>query len=70
MREDTTLSADYKIPVPESVRAEYGWEVGQDFAFVPSDGGVMLVPVPTREQLAGSMKGADPTNYRDRNDRY
>jgi hypothetical protein len=28
------------------------------------------LPVPTREELVGSMKGANPEDYRDRNDRY
>lgn len=70
MSEDLILSEDYAIPIPESVRAEQGWKAGQEFALVPSGSGVVLVPVPTREQLAGSMKGADPTGYRDRNDRY
>lgn len=30
----------------------------------------MLVPVPTLDELRGIARGADPTGYRDRNDRY
>jgi hypothetical protein len=37
---------------------------------LPKGGGVVLVPVPSRESLRGIAKGANPENYRDRTDRY
>lgn len=66
----TVLSPNLKIQVPESVHAEQNWEIGQEFAFVPTPAGVLLVPVPTRESLRGIVAGANTENYRDRNDRY
>ena len=66
----TTLSSKYQISVPKSVRDSQHWKPGQKFAFVPSGRSVVLVPVPTREELAGSMRGANGDDYRDRNDRY
>lgn len=66
----TTLSSKYQISVPKSVRDSQNWKPGQKFAFVPRGKGYALVPVPTREELFGSMKGAHPEDYRDRNDRY
>ncbi len=65
-----TLSSKFQISIPKAVRDEQHWKAGQEFAFIPKDGGVMLVPVPTLEELRGMAKGADPTGYRDRNDRY
>ena len=66
-----TLSSKYQITVPKEVREQQGWEAGRQFAFVPDGrGGVSLVPVPTREELFGSMKGASSADIRDRNDRY
>ncbi len=65
-----TLSSKFQISIPKRVREQHDWKAGQEFAFLPKDGGVMLVPVPRLEQLRGIAKGADKTNYRDRNDRY
>lgn len=65
-----TLSSKFQISIPKGVRSERNWQPGQKFAFIPKDGGVMLVPVPRQEDLAGSMRGADTENYRDRDDRF
>lgn len=66
----TTLSSKYQISVPKAVRDSQHWKPGQKFAFVPRGKRYVLVPVPTREELFGSMKGANTEDYRDRNDRY
>jgi hypothetical protein len=39
------------------------------FAFIPKGEGLLLVPVPERDDLAGLARGADPEGYRDRDDR-
>ncbi|WP_428484373.1 AbrB/MazE/SpoVT family DNA-binding domain-containing protein [Rhodopila sp.] len=65
-----TLSSKFQISIPTSIRSLRKWQPGQKFAFIPKDGGVMLVPVPRQEDLAGSMRGANTENHRDRNDRY
>ena len=70
MSNTTTLSSKFQISVPKDVRDEMGWKAGQKFVFVPKGKGVTLVPVPTLEELRGMAKGADPTDYRDRNDRF
>lgn len=70
MSKTTTLSSKFQISVPKDVRDEMGWKAGQKFVFVPKGKGVTLVPVPTLEELRGMAKGADPTDYRDRNDRF
>lgn len=70
MSDSTTLSSKFQISIPKKVREAQGWKAGQEFVFIPKDGGVLLVPVPTIEDLRGIAKGADPTGYRDRDDRY
>lgn len=65
-----TLSSKYQISIPKAVREAQHWEAGQEFAFIPKGGGVLLVPVPKIEDLTGILKGANPHNYRDRSDRY
>lgn len=68
-RVTATLSARFQISIPKAVRAGRGWQAGQVFAFVPRGEGLLLVPVPRREELFGLAGGADPAGHRDRRDR-
>lgn len=70
MADTATLSSKFQISIPKAVREAQGWKAGQEFVFIPKGAGVMLVPVPTREEMFGLAKGADPSDYRDRRDRY
>lgn len=70
MADTATLSSKFQISIPKAVREARGWEAGQEFVFIPKGSGVLLVPVPTLEDLRGIAEGADPTGYRDRDDRY
>ena len=69
MADTATLSAKFQISIPKTVRTARQWQAGQQFAFIPKGTGVLLVPVPDRADLAGIAKGANPEDYRDRNDR-
>lgn len=60
------LSTKFQISIPKSVRAARGWQAGQVFAFIPKGEGMLLVPVPALEDLAGLARGAKPEDYRDR----
>jgi AbrB family looped-hinge helix DNA binding protein len=70
MSDTTTLSAKFQISIPKAVREAHGWAAGQEFVFIPKGSGVLLVPVPTKDQLFGIAKGAASEDIRDRNDRY
>ncbi|MCM3566137.1 AbrB/MazE/SpoVT family DNA-binding domain-containing protein [Hydrogenophaga intermedia] len=65
-----TLSSKFQISIPKVVREEQHWQAGQEFVFIPKGKGVLVMPVPEREQLAGIAKGARTDGYRDRKDRY
>ena len=65
-----TLSSKFQISIPKTVRDEQHWEAGQEFVFIPKGNGVLVMPVPEFEQLAGIAKGAKTSGYRDRKDRY
>lgn len=65
-----TLSGKFQISIPKAVRDEQHWQAGQEFVFIPKGKGVLLMPVPEFEQLAGIAKGAQTRSYRDRKDRY
>ncbi len=70
MSDTATLSAKFQISIPKAVREARKWKAGQEFAFIPKGSGVLLVPVPERDQLAEIAKGAKAENYRDRKDRF
>ena len=69
MAEPATLSSKFQISIPKAIRAAHAWEAGLTFAFVPKGTGVLLVPVPKPEALAGLARGASASGYRDRSDR-
>ncbi|MDE0005503.1 MAG: AbrB/MazE/SpoVT family DNA-binding domain-containing protein [Rhodospirillaceae bacterium] len=70
MSDIATLSTKYQISIPKQVREARNWKPGQKFAFLHKESGVLIVPVPTFEDLRGAAKGATITSYRDREDRY
>jgi AbrB family looped-hinge helix DNA binding protein len=70
MTASATLSSKYQISIPKTVRDEQHWEAGQEFVFIPKGKGVLVMPVPELEQLAGLAKGAKRGGYRDRKDRF
>ncbi|MCQ1856320.1 AbrB/MazE/SpoVT family DNA-binding domain-containing protein, partial [Neorhizobium galegae] len=59
-----------KRSVPKKITEKRNWQAGQQFAFSPNGKSVGLVPGPKRDELRGIAKGADTSNYRDRDDRY
>ena len=63
------LSAKFRISIPKSVREQLHWEAGQELVFIPKGMGVLVMPVPELEQLAGVAKSAGKHGYRDREDR-
>ncbi len=69
MSNTATLSSKFQISIPKTVRDELRWEAGQEFVFVPKEKGVLLMPVPTLNDLAGIARGARTSGYRDRKDR-
>ena len=58
MASTATLSSKYQISIPKAVRDEQQWEAGQEFVFILKGKGVLVMPVPDLDQLAGIAKGA------------
>jgi bifunctional DNA-binding transcriptional regulator/antitoxin component of YhaV-PrlF toxin-antitoxin module len=63
------LSARFQICIPKAVRTARRWRAGQVFAFIPKGEGMLLVPVPKLEELAGLARGAQSRGYREGGDR-
>jgi len=70
MAATATLSSKFQISIPKAVREEQHWEAGQELVFIPKGTGVLVMPVPTFDQLSGIAKGARTDDVRDRKDRY
>lgn len=70
MTATSTLSSKFQISIPKAVREQQQWQAGQAFVFIPKGKGVLVMPVPEFDQLAGIAKGARKEGYRDRKDRY
>ena len=69
MADIATLSSKFQISIPKSVRDHQDWKAGQQLVFIPKGNGVLIVPAPSLDDLRGIARGADPGNYRDRDDR-
>jgi AbrB family looped-hinge helix DNA binding protein len=70
MAATATLSSKYQISIPKSVREEQHWQAGQQFVFIPKGKGILIMPIPSFEQLKGLARGSDASDYRDRNDKF
>lgn len=69
MAATATLSSKFQISIPKSVREAQHWQAGQEFVFIPKGKGVLVMPLPELNDLAGLAAGARPEDYRDREDR-
>ena len=69
-RDTAKLSAKFQISIPKAIRTAQRWQAGQVFAFIPKGDGMLLVPVPKIDELAGLARGAKRQGYRDRTDRF
>jgi AbrB family looped-hinge helix DNA binding protein len=69
-KDTATLSSKFQISIPKAIRTARHWQAGQVFAFIPKGEGMLLVPVPTPEELAGLARGAKAKDYRDRSNRF
>jgi AbrB family looped-hinge helix DNA binding protein len=70
MTSGSTLSPKYQVSIPKALRQRLNWRPGQKLAFIAKGKGVLMIPVPEREELVGIARGANLDDYRDRNDRY
>jgi AbrB family looped-hinge helix DNA binding protein len=63
------LSNEFHWVIPKTIRDELNLRAGQRFT-LPTQGGIIeMVPLRSIEDARGLLKGADPTGYRDREDR-
>lgn len=64
-----TLSSKFQLSIPKAIREQMHLQAGQRFAIIPKGDTIVLAPVRRLDEMRGVLKGADPSNYRDRTDR-
>jgi len=64
-----TLSSKFQLSIPKAIREEMHLQAGQKFAVIPKGDTIVLAPIRRLDEVRGLLKGADPSNYRDRSDR-
>ncbi len=65
-----TLSSKFQLVIPKAIREQLDLRAGQKFALIAKGDVIELVPLRSLKQARGLFKGADPTGYRDRKDRF
>ena len=70
MSATATVSSKFQVSIPKEVRDRLALRPGQKVAFIAKIEGVLMVPVPEREDIAGMARGTNSEGYRDRNDRF
>jgi AbrB family looped-hinge helix DNA binding protein len=64
-----TLSSKFQLSIPKAIREQMHLKAGQRFAIIPKGDTIVLAPIRPLEKMRGVLKGADPSDYRDRTDR-
>jgi AbrB family looped-hinge helix DNA binding protein len=64
-----TLSDTFELAIPKTICDDLGLQAGQRFTVLTKGEVIELVPLRSIAEARGLFKGADPTGYRDREDR-
>ncbi len=63
-----TLSSKYQVSIPKSIRKQIRLTPGQKLSISVKDGIVCLIPVPTLDEITGSLPGLTMEDLRDEGD--
>lgn len=68
--ESVVISSKYQVVIPKAVRRQLDLKPGQRVSVIVKGRGLEIVPTPDVKALRGMLEGADPSDYRDRSDRF
>ncbi len=63
------LSNDFRIEIPEELRASMKLRAGQEFSLVRIGQTIQIVPVRSPSELKGSLPGLPTDGFREKSDR-
>lgn len=61
----STISSKYQVVIPRSVRQQFNLKPGQKIMFIPFNGSLHLVVVPTLKKARGMFKGMNTDKIRE-----
>ncbi len=64
-----TLSSKFQLSIPKAIREKMHLHAGQKFAIIAKGDTIVLAPIRRLDEVRGILKGAEPSNYRDRGER-
>ena len=67
--ETVTLSPEFEVVIPPSVREQLGLKPGQRMRVFSYDGCIEIVPIRPAHELRGMLRGMNPDFERDDEDR-
>jgi len=63
-----TISSKYQVVIPREIREQFNLKPGQKLAFIPYNGTLRVVIVPTLEEARGMLKGMNIDSIREEED--
>lgn len=63
--EAVTISSKYQVVIPREVRKEFDLKPGQKIMFIPYNGTLRVVVVPSIKEARGMFKGMKTDNIRE-----
>jgi AbrB family looped-hinge helix DNA binding protein len=60
-----TISSKYQVVIPREVRRQFDLKPGQQIMFIPYNGTLRVVIVPSIKKARGMLKGMDTNNIRE-----
>ena len=63
-----TISSKYQVVIPREIRKQFNLKPGQKIDFIPYNGTLRVVIIPTIEEAYGMLAGMDMDNIREEED--
>ena len=60
-----TISSKYQVVIPREIREQFDLKPGQKLAFIPYNGTLRVVIVPSIEEARGMLKGMNTDELRE-----
>jgi len=60
-----TISSKYQVVIPREIREQFDLKPGQKLAFIPYNGTLRVVIVPSIEEARGMLKGMNTDDIRE-----
>jgi AbrB family looped-hinge helix DNA binding protein len=61
----STISSKYQVVIPKEIREKFNLKPGQQIMFIPYNGNLSVVIVPTIEEARGMLKGMNTDDIRE-----